>query len=57
MTKRRSVTASESSVTVTTNQGQSISSPLVVGADGRHSLCREAAGIGVKRAATSASRR
>jgi 2-octaprenyl-6-methoxyphenol hydroxylase len=30
-------------------QGQSLSARLVVGADGRHSLCREAAGIEVKR--------
>ncbi len=29
--------------------GESLSARLVVGADGRHSLCREAAGIGVKR--------
>jgi 2-octaprenyl-6-methoxyphenol hydroxylase len=32
-----------------TRQGQSLSARLVVGADGRHSLCREAAGIDVKR--------
>lgn len=45
----QSVSADESSVTVTTKQGQSLVASLVVGADGRHSLCREAAGIGVKR--------
>lgn len=44
-----SVVTSESSVAITTKQGQSLSVALVVGADGRHSLCREAAGIGVKR--------
>jgi 2-octaprenyl-6-methoxyphenol hydroxylase len=32
-----------------TRHGQSLSARLVVGADGRHSLCREAAGIDVKR--------
>src|SRR5436305_10254971 len=32
-----------------TRQGQSLAARLVVGADGRHSLCREAAGIDVKR--------
>ncbi len=32
-----------------TRQGRSLSARLVVGADGRHSLCREAAGIDVKR--------
>ena len=45
----QSVVTDESSVTITTRQGQSLSAGLVVGADGRHSLCREAAGIGVKR--------
>jgi 2-octaprenyl-6-methoxyphenol hydroxylase len=35
--------------TVSTISGQSISARLVVGADGRHSLCREAAGISVTR--------
>jgi len=44
-----SVVAGESSVTITTKQGRSLAAALVVGADGRHSLCREAAGIGVKR--------
>lgn len=44
-----SIVTGESSVTITTKQGQSLSAALVAGADGRHSLCREAAGIGVKR--------
>ncbi len=34
---------------IRTRQGQSLSARLVVGADGRHSLCREAAGIDIKR--------
>ncbi|MCA6120396.1 UbiH/UbiF family hydroxylase [Bradyrhizobium sp. WSM 1704] len=34
-------------VAVTTRQGQSLTGRLVVGADGRNSLCREAAGIEV----------
>lgn len=45
----QSVTADESSVIITTKDGQTMSAAMVVGADGRHSLCREAAGIGVKR--------
>ena len=45
----QSVVTDESAVTVTTKQGQSLTAALVIGADGRHSLCREAAGIGVKR--------
>ncbi|MBN9586412.1 MAG: UbiH/UbiF family hydroxylase [Afipia sp.] len=36
-------------VTITTKDGRSLTAALVAGADGRHSLCREAAGIGVKR--------
>ena len=36
-------------VTITTANGASLSARLVVGADGRHSLCREAAGIAVTR--------
>lgn len=43
------VITDESSATVITKNGQSLKAALVVGADGRHSLCREAAGIGVKR--------
>lgn len=45
----QSVTAEDASVTIVTRQGQTLAAALVVGADGRHSLCREAAGIGVKR--------
>ena len=45
----QSISAGEASVTVITKQGQSLTAALVIGADGRHSLCREAAGIGVKR--------
>lgn len=45
----QSVVTAESSVAITTKQGQSLGAALVAGADGRHSLCREAAGIGVKR--------
>ena len=45
----QSVSTDETSVTVLTKQGQSLTAALAVGADGRHSLCREAAGVGVKR--------
>ena len=45
----QSVSTGEAAVTIITKQGQSLTAALVVGADGRHSLCREAAGIGVKR--------
>lgn len=45
----QSIVANETSVIITTKDGQTLSAALVVGADGRHSLCREAAGIGVKR--------
>ncbi len=45
----QSVVTGDASVTITTKEGQSLTVPLAVGADGRHSLCREAAGIGVKR--------
>lgn len=45
----QSVTAEESCVIITTKDGRTLTAALVVGADGRHSLCREAAGIGVKR--------
>ena len=41
----RSVTPGDEAVTIETLQGNRISATLVVGADGRHSLCREAAGI------------
>jgi 2-octaprenyl-6-methoxyphenol hydroxylase len=36
-------------VAIRTGHGKSLSARLVVGADGRHSLCREAAGIEVRR--------
>jgi 2-octaprenyl-6-methoxyphenol hydroxylase len=39
----------DAGVAVRTRQQQSLSARLVVGADGRHSLCREAAGIEVRR--------
>ncbi|CAN5259810.1 UbiH/UbiF family hydroxylase [soil metagenome] len=45
----QSVDIGDAAVTITTKEGQSLTVPLAVGADGRHSLCREAAGIGVKR--------
>jgi len=44
-----SVTPGEHAVHIETSNGDSTSAQLVVGADGRHSLCREAAGIAVKR--------
>ena len=39
----------EADVAIRTRQGQSLPARLVVGADGRQSLCREAAGIEVRR--------
>jgi 2-octaprenyl-6-methoxyphenol hydroxylase len=39
----------EAEVAVRTSRGEPLTARLVVGADGRQSLCREAAGIGVKR--------
>jgi 2-octaprenyl-6-methoxyphenol hydroxylase len=44
-----SVIPGDDEVTITTAAGASVSARLVVGADGRHSLCREAAGIAVTR--------
>jgi 2-octaprenyl-6-methoxyphenol hydroxylase len=44
-----SVNAGDDFVAVELTDGGSISARLVVGADGRHSLCREAAGIAVGR--------
>ena len=41
------VTPEDTAVVIRTGSGQSLSARLVVGADGRHSLCREAAGIAV----------
>jgi 2-octaprenyl-6-methoxyphenol hydroxylase len=43
------VVPGDDEVTITTAGGASVSTRLVVGADGRHSLCREAAGIAVTR--------
>jgi 2-octaprenyl-6-methoxyphenol hydroxylase len=43
------VVAGDAAVSIVTASGQSLSAQLVVGADGRHSLCREAAGIAVSR--------
>jgi 2-octaprenyl-6-methoxyphenol hydroxylase len=40
-----SVTPGERNITVALAGGKQLQAPLVVGADGRHSLCREAAGI------------
>lgn len=45
------VTPDEMQVQVRTRQGQVLAARLIVGADGRQSLCREAAGISVKRRA------
>jgi 2-octaprenyl-6-methoxyphenol hydroxylase len=39
----------DADVAIRTGQGKSLSTRLVAGADGRHSLCREAAGIEVRR--------
>jgi len=41
------VTPDENAVVIRTASGKTLSARLVVGADGRHSLCREAAGISV----------
>jgi 2-octaprenyl-6-methoxyphenol hydroxylase len=43
----QSVTPSEDAIVICTVGGSTLSVRLVVGADGRHSLCREAAGIAV----------
>jgi 2-octaprenyl-6-methoxyphenol hydroxylase len=43
------VTSKDAAVAVRTAQGKSLSARLVIGADGRQSLCREAAGIKVRR--------
>jgi len=43
------VVSDPDAVTITTVSGQSVTPQLAVGADGRHSLCREAAGIHVSR--------
>ena len=44
-----SVGPGDAQADIRTRQGQSLTARLVVGADGRHSLCREAAGIDVRR--------
>lgn len=44
-----SVLTEASDVAIRTTSGQFLTARLVVGADGRHSLCREAAGISVAR--------
>ncbi|MEH2477586.1 2-octaprenyl-6-methoxyphenol hydroxylase [Nitrobacteraceae bacterium AZCC 2146] len=43
------ISPDDSHALIHTRQGQSLSAKLIVGADGRQSLCREAAGIEVKR--------
>jgi 2-octaprenyl-6-methoxyphenol hydroxylase len=43
------ISPQDGDVAVRTGQGKSLSARFVIGADGRHSLCREAAGIEVKR--------
>jgi 2-octaprenyl-6-methoxyphenol hydroxylase len=43
------VSPDDADVTLRTGEGKSLSARLVAGADGRQSLCREAAGIEVKR--------
>jgi 2-octaprenyl-6-methoxyphenol hydroxylase len=43
------IRAEAADVAIHTKQGRSLSARLVAGADGRHSLCREAAGIEVRR--------
>jgi 2-octaprenyl-6-methoxyphenol hydroxylase len=45
------VVPDEAGVTITMVSGQLVTARLAVGADGRHSLCREAAGINVSRRA------
>src|SRR4051812_9247186 len=44
-----SISPDDARVVVRTRQGQLLSARLAVGADGRHSLCRDAAGIDIKR--------
>jgi 2-octaprenyl-6-methoxyphenol hydroxylase len=44
----RDIEPSERAVSVTLKSGETLRAPLVVGADGRRSLCREAAGIEVE---------
>lgn len=49
------VVVSDDAVTISTASGRLVAAQLVVGADGRHSLCREAAGIGVSSRALNQS--
>jgi 2-octaprenyl-6-methoxyphenol hydroxylase len=44
-----SISPDDARALIRTRQGQSLSARLAVGADGRHSLCRDAAGIDIKR--------
>ena len=44
----RKVIPGDDAVVIETSQGNQLTAALVIGADGRHSLCREAAGITVK---------
>jgi len=39
----------ETAVAIRTTAGHTITARIVIGADGRHSLCRDAAGIGIRR--------
>src|SRR5207302_10149238 len=43
------VSPGETIVTIRTGSGKTLSARLAIGADGRQSLCREAAGIAVRR--------
>jgi 2-octaprenyl-6-methoxyphenol hydroxylase len=43
------IVPAEADVAIRTGSGKTLSARLVIGADGRQSLCREAAGIGVRR--------
>lgn len=45
------VTPDDATVTITTRQGETLTARLAVGADGRQSLCRKAACIGITRRA------
>ncbi len=47
-TKPTPIVPDEAAVAIGTAGGHSISARIVIGADGRHSLCRDAAGIGIR---------
>ncbi len=49
------IVPNDSAVTIRTGHGGILSASLIAGADGKHSLCREAAGISVKRRALDQS--